>query len=207
MWNNAVFAKPIELLLTHGLWLVAGGTWLFVFGYFARHKMFPSARTLWKIVLGLTIFLVLYGVVLSGLQYNLWSKAVPSKFLLPPHTPITYFLGYVWYHFFYRSVIAIVASFILGGMLWFMNQDFENRFMEPYEIPLFVLGGLIAGWPYFLVYLLGGLLFALILGIILRVTRGTERVSLALPFFLAAGIALAIGDILAPLLFLDRIQI
>lgn len=207
MWNNLVFEKPVELLLSHGSWLVADAMWLFVFGYFARYKMFPSAQALWRMVFGLTVFLVLYGVVLSGLQYQVWNKAAPSKYFLPPYTPISYFLTYAGYHFFYRHAITVVASFILGAMFWFANRDYDRRFMEPYEIPLLVLGGLMAGWPNFFIYLALGLLMSLGWGIAARFFFGASRVSLALPFFLAAGIVLAVGDVLAPLLFLDRIRI
>lgn len=207
MWNTIIFSKPLEIVLAQGPWIAASLFWVYVFGYFVIHRSFPSSSVLWRLVFIFAGLLLIYGLTLSGLQYYMWSKAAPSKYLLPPYAPLSYFLNYAFYHFLYRISIAMFASFLTGGILWFMNQDYDRRFMEPYEIPLFILGGLIAGWPNFFVYLLGGLFFGVIFGLILRFRYGAERVSLALPFFLAAGMALSVGSIIGPLLLLDRIQI
>lgn len=206
MWNLE-FSNLETLFLAKGPWIYVLIAWLWVGWYWFSRKQLPQARVLWKMLLILSLLFLLHALLLSALQYSLWAKSSPSKFFLPPYTPITYFLKYAFYHFFARTVAVLIASLAVGGVFWFANRDYQERFMEPYEIPLFVLGGISVGWPNFFLYLGLGFILALFGWFYVRIRYGISRVRLLIPFLVAALIVFMWGNTLAPLLYLDRIWI
>jgi len=195
----------VGFFIDKGLFLMAALAWLFVLFFFIKKRMFPRVRIMWVLVSIMTGAYLAYALSLSALQYYTWNSNVESRYFLPPHTPISYFLGYVWLHFWYAGVVAILISFIAGGVFLFLNRAYDERFMERNEIPLIILGGLIAGWPSFVIYIAGALLLGVFGLIYARAAMGASRVNLAVPFLFAAGAALFFGNYIAPFIQLDKL--
>ena len=86
-------------------------------------------------------------VYYSVAQYLLWQSTEPSKYLLPPYTPVAYFLRYSLFHFF----APYIASLVLAGIFYFvaklMNKKSGERFFEGEEIGLAAIVLFIAGFP------------------------------------------------------------
>lgn len=98
----------------------------------------------------LTLGIVLYW---SYFQYQLWRDNLLSKFFLPPHQSINYFLGYVGARFFGPWLIAVGAAMLSLAAAYYLNKRFGGRFFEDEEPFLFALGVLLVGYPGFLFYI------------------------------------------------------
>lgn len=142
------------IVLASGLFLGAS----FVLGEGLRSKLAERFRNASRplFVLAFTvlgILLVAEPTVFSWWQYQAWAADPSSQFLLPPTAPISYFLRYVFLHFW--------AWRILGGMLALALFLLADRFiirpsqgfrMNRREAALIAFGVMLAGWPYLLVY-------------------------------------------------------
>lgn len=204
MWEN-VNLNYFNIALN---WLpaaVSGGSWLFTASYFFINKKLPKVKILWLMVFGLIIFALFEGVFSSISQYYVWKKGGPSQFFLPPHTSINYFLGYSFYHFFLNNIIAVIFSLFFGFLFWFLNKDYENRFMNDSEIPLMILGGLIVGWPNFILYIFLALFMGIFGWLYIRVIKKEPVVNLTLFFLISAGLVLFLSKSSWPFLMIDKL--
>lgn len=204
MWQN-INLNFFNIVLNWLPIVIAGVVWLFTASYFFINKNLPKAKIIWLLVLGLIIFIFFEGIFSSVSQYYIWKKGGASQFFLPPHISINYFLGYSFYHFFLNNVIAIVFSLFFGFLFWFLNRDYENRFMNAEEIPLIILGGLIVGWPNFVLYIFLALFTGIFGWLYARLIKKESVVNLTLFFLISAGLVLFFGKLLWPLLMIDKL--
>ena len=111
-------------------------------------------------LISVVVFLFL-GSYLSYQQYHLWKAGALSKYFLPPYQGISYFISYAFTNFFFKTLIALVASIIgLVGMR-ILNKKHGERFFEPVEYYLFASGILLVGHPWWTLYV--ALVFAVAL--------------------------------------------
>ena len=116
-------------------------------------KRLPSLKTLSNLIKIFIIFLIIFAFLSSVINYFAWKQNDVSKHLLPPYTPIGYFLKYILQHFFFKAIVLILFSLAVFLGIEFLNRKFNNQFFYDEEPYLAVLGILATGWPNCLIYL------------------------------------------------------
>ena len=86
-------------------------------------------------------------------QYYIWSNGDASRGLLPPYTPITYFLGYCSYHFAWPVLSALLVGLVFIILVKILNKCFSQRFFEDDEPWHIIYGLVIVGHPYWIFYI------------------------------------------------------
>lgn len=160
-----------------------------------------------NVIILIYLFLIsnlLAGTVLSYFQYKIWLKHPISKYLLPPHQDISYFLTYSIFRFFrdfyfrlYGFLFTIFVIFIIRFL--FKRDPFYED--EKLLILLFVL---LFPLPFNSLFLLIG--FIILLGEIfwLMITKKIstkERISLRWLWFYLAWLLVVLKFILYPTKF------
>lgn len=103
----------------------------------------------------ISIFFILFlSAYYSYHQYFFWKENPVSKFLLPPHQGIDYFISYSFFNFFLQPLISLFAAVLGFFSIKILNQNFQNRFFEPIEYYLFATALLLVGHPNWIYYLL-----------------------------------------------------
>ncbi len=119
------------------------------------------------------------------LTYFLWEKSSFSHLLLPPFTPISYFLSYVFFHFFRPGLFNISLSLFFLALLKFFNKIFKGRLFFEEEIYFASFAILASPFPTnFLLIILaffGGILISLTKKIYKRKTEFTSLYYFWLP--------------------------
>ena len=95
-----------------------------------------------KDLLRASFLIYLLGIFLSigisllqaSLTYFLWERNSLSHLLLPPFTPISYFLSYVFFHFFRPMLFNLSLSLLLLALLKIFNKIFRGRLFFEEEI-------------------------------------------------------------------------
>ena len=106
-----------------------------------------------------TIFFVFIGAIiirsfsLMFLNYWLWSQELISQRLLPPYTPISYFLKYSWQNYWFEPVVSVLLAFIVFWGIYLFNKKFEENLFYKEERYLAGLGVLATSWPNCLIFL------------------------------------------------------
>ena len=90
-------------------------------------------------------------------QFQVWSQNEVSKFLLPPHQNISYFIFYAGARFFAPYLISLAVALIFLFLAQKLNKKYQERFFyleEPYfgAIAIFLTGH--PGWLFYLVILI-----------------------------------------------------
>lgn len=153
------------------------------------------------------ILIVAHGVILSLLQYQVWKEGDGfAVFLLPPHTPISYFLGYVWMHFGKEILSSIFAALALLFTMSVANRFSGNRFFYREEPWLAAFGTLVAPWPAGFLVMMIVFGVGLILQAALILARRRKRLSLIWFWLPATLVAIVFGDVISGWIGLERIQ-
>lgn len=129
------------------------------------------AKATFSRVLFFSLFLaqILWSVKLSYDQYAIWAiSGSPASYLLPPHQPISYFLGYAFMRFLSPPLATFLFAVIFLAASRLINKKFQNRFFYADEPYLAGAGIIAVGYPLFFVYGASVLLCALICSIIAR---------------------------------------
>ncbi len=87
-------------------------------------------------------------------QFLLWQNNSPSFYLLPPYRDISYFLGYSFYVFFAKPIVALLSAIIFLCLARFFNWKFGERFFEEEEPYFGALSIFLVGYPGWIFYLL-----------------------------------------------------
>lgn len=139
--------------------------------YFSLHNG-SRKTTIIRYAAGTTIALFsLRALLLTYATYSLWSRTLPSKYLLPPYQPISYFLQYSFIHFFASFLLSIGVGLAVCVTLLFLNYR-RTHLLLPGDIALLLIGMTLAQWPIDLVYItalfIGGILLILLQRYIIR---------------------------------------
>ena len=126
----------------------------------------------------LVVFIFL--LVLSLVQFLEWQQDDFSKYLLPPHQSINYFIFYCFSRFFLSYIISAAGAFSFLYAAKFLNKKYEEKFFYPEELYFGALGIFLSSFPGFIfyvvfliaVYLITHLYSSLFTG------RSSERLSL-----------------------------
>jgi hypothetical protein len=137
--NYIEFLPLVYIVITAGL----------IFGL--RKKQ--TKRFIKPAVIFILVSIVLKIVLLFFSQYYIWSHASESRGLLPPYTPISYFIGYCAYHFAWPVIAAILVGLVFIILAKILNKRFDRRFFEDDEPWHIIYGLVIVGHPYWIFYI------------------------------------------------------
>lgn len=149
----AIFRPAIGLIILAGLLL-----------YWILKKKLPKENSLklfFYIFSGAIIFQSIFSTIFN---WWAWSQQGLTQRFLPPYSPITYVLRYSWQHYWFESIVTIIAAIIVFLGIYFLNKKFEGNLFYNKEKYLAILGILAVGWPNCLIFLC----LVLFLGVILH---------------------------------------
>lgn len=111
----------------------------------------------------------------SAMLYLAWnSSPPPGNFLLPPATPITYYLFYVLMRFWLPHLLALAFGGIAYLTAKYLNKRFGERFFYPEEYYLIALGFFLLGHPYWIGFLIFTILGYLLYTIGIALKSGSQ---------------------------------
>ena len=165
--------------------------------YWVLKKELPKEKFLklsFYIFSGIIVFQSIFFTILN---WWLWFQQGLTQRLLPPHSPISYVLKYSWQHYWFESIVALIAAVIVFSGIYFLNKKFEKNLFYNEEKYLAALGILAVGWPNCLIFLC----LVLFLGVVLHLISflfNKERNRLTLLYFWipCALLILLLGDII-----------
>jgi len=165
--------------------------------YWVLRKKLPKEKFLklsFYIFSSVIIFQSIFSTILN---WWLWSQQGVSQRFLPPHSPISYVLKYSWQHYWFESIVTIIAAAIVFFGIYFLNKKFEKNFFYNEEKYLAALGILAVGWPNCLIFLC----LVLFLGVVLHLisflfNKGRNRLALLYFWIPCALLILLLGDII-----------
>jgi len=151
------------------------------------------------IVIALTF---LFNVLLTVIQYFVWHNSPFAHFFLPPFTPINYFLGYIFLHFWFSIILSFVFSLIFY-FIFTLIKKYRDDVVNREELPLILLASLLVGWPKFVVFVPTFFLVALIFSISNLLVFKKKNNSLSWPLIISLIIVFLGGTYLINLLSLS----
>ena len=165
--------------------------------YWVLRKKLPKEKFLklsFYIFSSVIIFQSIFSTILN---WWLWSQQGVSQRFLPPHSPISYVLKYSWQHYWFESIVTIIAAVIVFLGIYFLNKKFEKNLFYNEEKYLAALGILAVGWPNCLIFLC----LVLFLGVVLHLisflfNKGRNRLALLYFWIPCALLILLLGDII-----------
>lgn len=138
--------------------------------FFLRDESKKTTMLRYAASMTITLFF-LRAVLLTYATYSLWSHTSPSKYLLPPHQPISYFLQYSFIHFFASFLLTIGLGLVVCGILFFLNYR-RHHLLLPGDIAILLIGMTLLQWPLDLIFIAalftGGILLILLQCYIIR---------------------------------------
>ncbi len=140
------------------------------------------------VIVVLSLQLIKAGLLVFG-QYYLWSHNVFSQGFLPPHTPISYFLGYVGYRFVWPFVFSFIVALVFYFVIKIWNRRSQARLFYDDEPALLFYGIIAVGHPLWLFYLFAILVCAIVfylIGLFLKKWKFGELFSLRYLWLIAA---------------------
>jgi hypothetical protein len=155
------------------------------------------------VVIGLE--LIKAGLLIFG-TYYLWSHNNISKFLLPPHRSLSYFISYVSYRFILPLAFTFLAALLVFFAVKFINRLFQERLFYSDEPGFIFYGIIITGYPLWVFYLFAILALAILfylVGLIFKKWKFGELFSLRYLWLAVSFLTLFCGQIILrlPLLY------
>jgi len=165
--------------------------------YWVLRKKLPKEKFLklsFYIFSSVIIFQSIFSTILN---WWLWSQQGVSQRFLPPHSPISYVLKYSWQHYWFESIVTIIAAVIVFLGIYFLNKKFKKNLFYNEEKYLAALGILAVGWPNCLIFLC----LVLFLGVVLHLisflfNKGRNRLALLYFWIPCALLILLLSDII-----------
>ena len=113
-------------------------------------KRLPTRAAFWFS----TAVVFFTGVGLSLNLHSAWQANGFTRSFLPPYTPITYFLLYSGFKFFFPYVLSLVVALLFIFWMKSANRKRGDVFFEKEEPYLAGLGIFLSGHPGWMIYLL-----------------------------------------------------
>lgn len=165
---------------------------IFIIQVFKRNFLVKHIN---KILFTVISAIIVSAIFSSVIQYFTWRNNPVSKFILPPHQEITYFLSYSGWKFFAPFVISFIAAALFYIIATLMNKKGRDRFFEKEEIIIASIALFLSGYPGVLVYFLLLVSLYLIVHIIfLAVRRRSDIIPLYYFWLPTAIFAIIIGN-------------
>jgi len=173
--------------------------------YWVLRKKLPKEKFLklsFYIFSSVIIFQSIFSTILN---WWLWSQQGVSQRFLPPHSPISYVLKYSWQHYWFESIVTIIAAVIVFLGIYFLNKKFKKNLFYNEEKYLAALGILAVGWPNCLIFLC----LVLFLGVVLHLisflfNKGRNRLALLYFWIPCALLILLLGDIISKYVIVNQ---
>lgn len=162
-----------------------------------------SVIKLTYILVGATI---LYNIFLSILQYFTWNGAAFTRFFLPPYQPINYFLKYIFFHFWFASILTLVCS-VAFYLFFKLVSKYRQDIISHKELPLIFLSSLLVAWPNFVILVPTFFILALIFSLINLLVFKKNNSSLTGPLISSLLIVFFAGWYLIKILSLSVLMI
>jgi len=121
--------------------------------YWVLNKKLPKERCLRIVFFIFSGIIIIRSLVLTFLNYWLWSQQPITDRLLPPHSPISYIIRYSWQHYWFEPIMTVLLAFIVFWGIYLFNKKFQDNLFYDEEKYLAALGILTVGWPNCLFYL------------------------------------------------------
>jgi hypothetical protein len=100
------------------------------------------------LLVSLILTFLFYSFLLSLLQYFLWKNNNFSKFLLPPYTPFSYFLNYVFFNFFRDLIFRLLGFLLVFNFLYLIFFTLKRDPFYDDEKYFILLSSLLFSFPY-----------------------------------------------------------
>ena len=128
---------------------------------------------------GVAGLFLLRAIIFTYFLHVLWSRSAPSKYLLPPYQPISYFVGYSFFHFYFSFLLDLGAISIIS-LCFLILKKYRDHALQAGDIALYACCAMIVRWPLILPYTLA-VLAAAALSVVVRgyILKGSRVVSLA----------------------------
>jgi hypothetical protein len=193
--NYIKFLPLVYIAITAGL----------IFGL--RKKQ--TKRFIKPAVIFVLVFIVLKIVLLFFGQYYIWSTGDASQGLLPPHTPISYFIGYCLYHYAWPVLAAILVGLVFIVLAKILNKSFDQRFFEEDEPWHIIYGLVIVGHPFWIFYIFAVMacaVFIYLFNLIFKRMKFGQVFSLYSLWIPAAFIVMLFSDWIMKIPFIQSLQ-
>jgi hypothetical protein len=185
------------LILTEGASLY----WRRSFGNSSILKKFDLKKLTLAIFI-FSIFLIFFLLFCQSYQqFQVWSQNEVSKFLLPPHRSITYFIFYIGTRSFAPYLISLVVAFLFLFSAKILNKKYQEQFFYPEEPYFGALAIFLTGHPGWIFYAIFIIFIYLLIHILLSLAayRLSLRLSLYYLWLPVAIFVIIIQDWLAKL--------
>lgn len=106
---------------------------------------------IWGSVLSVMAVTVVYR---AFFQYYVWHTNTATDFLLPPYTPITYFLAYIMRRFVSPYMLSFFAGILVWIVMRWLNKKYQDRFFYEKELVIVPAALFLVGYPGLIVYVL-----------------------------------------------------
>lgn len=171
-----------------------------------------------KLIVIVLIFKVVFALLLTIYQYFIWQKNPLSSVLLNlklerggefflNYFPILfkkeggYFVYYVFFRFWLEIIITLILAFAFYFFLEFLRKKNE-RFLFKSDSLLCLWGGIINGWPFFIVFFLAFLFSFITSGLVGKV-KGKKYIPIRQPLWIGISVGVFLGVFLLRSLGLD----
>jgi len=141
--------------------------------------------------------------------YYLWSHNNISKFLLPPHRSVGYFISYVSYRFILPFAFSLLAALLVFLAVKFINRSFQERLFYSDEPGFIFYGIIVVGHPLWIFYLFAILAAAAIfylVGLIFKKLKFGELFSLRYLWLAIAFLVLFFNQLILRLPLLNSLK-
>lgn len=156
------------------------------------------------------VFSVALAILKSVLQYFIWKGDAFSKYFLPPYNDVSYFFQYSFFKFFVPSLAAIFFSALIFFAILLINKAYKRKqLFSEYDSYLFLIGGILVGWPNLLLYIGTVFIFTLCYLVIASIENMNFKRNVELTYFwpAAALAVLLIGNYLIEAFHLNLLVI
>lgn len=162
--------------------------WMRSFAYqkYGFLKKYDTRHIFWLNII--IIFFLLLS--LTGVQYYSWEASAVTSYLLPPTTPITYFIQYVFFRIWASHVVSCIIAVLFIFIARIINKKKEQMLLHDGEEWLLGSALFLSGFPGVVIFLPVFLLLFLFSSIFKTIQKGVGyRVS---PYFLWLPTALCV---------------
>lgn len=142
VWAPPVFIGVIYLLIIARYFLRGTEATTTRLAQVLKINFFTESRLIYGLLAGTLLF----NLFLTGAQYYVWTVSALGRFFLPPYQPMSYFLRYVFLHFWLAGILSLAAAAIFYAVLKAVNK-YRPGALNHAEINLGFLVCLLVGWP------------------------------------------------------------
>jgi len=112
---------------------------------FCSDREVLARRAKWLAGFGI-IVLIGWGIFLSVAQYSAWNNSGFGKYLLPPHTPISYFIQYILTNILSVMILGLVMA-LVNALIVGLIGKVRPQVLDQSDIVITLLCSMLILWP------------------------------------------------------------